>query len=87
MLKHRHLIHGLVAMAFIATTPAWAEPHHGHDHSEDEDDAQHREMAAKRVEWRAEAGGDTLRVKLLGINDFHGQLSAGRRVSNRPAAS
>ena len=87
MLKHRHLIHGLVAMAFIATTPAWAEPHHGHDHSEDEDDAQHREMAAKRVEWRAEAGGDTLRVKLLGINDFHGQLSAGRRVSNRPVGS
>src|SRR4029078_4301423 len=26
----------------------------------------------------------TLRVKLLAFNDFHGQLDAGKRVSNRP---
>jgi 2',3'-cyclic-nucleotide 2'-phosphodiesterase (5'-nucleotidase family) len=29
------------------------------------------------------AGGN-LRVKLLGLNDFHGQLDEGRRVANRP---
>lgn len=62
-------------------------PQHGHDHSDDEDDAHHRSKAAERVEWRGKAETDTLRVKLLGINDFHGQLSAGRRVSNRPVGS
>lgn len=61
-------------------------PRHDHDHSDD-DDAHFRANAAKRVEWRGKAESDTLRVKLLGINDFHGQLSAGRRVSNRPVGS
>lgn len=28
--------------------------------------------------------GGKLRVKLLGFNDFHGQIEAGRRVANRP---
>ncbi len=64
-----------------------AEPHIGHDHSEDTDDAPQRALAQKRIEWHAEEVADTLRVKLLAINDFHGQLSAGRRVSNRPVGS
>ncbi len=64
-----------------------AEPHQGHDHSEDEDGAPQRVQAAERVEWRAAEVADTLRVKLLAINDFHGQLSAGRRVANRPVGS
>lgn len=64
-----------------------AEPHQGHDHSEDEDGAPQRAQAAERVEWRAAGVADTLRVKLLAINDFHGQLSAGRRVANRPVGS
>lgn len=62
-------------------------PQHNHDHSDDEDDAHHRSKAAERVEWRGKAEADTLRVKLLGINDFHGQLSAGRLVSSRPVGS
>lgn len=62
-------------------------PRHGHDHSDDEDNAQHRSKAAERVEWRGKSEAGSLRVKLLGINDFHGQLSAGRRVSNRPVGS
>lgn len=31
--------------------------------------------------------GGNLKVKLLGINDFHGQISAGKLVSNRPVGS
>lgn len=31
--------------------------------------------------------GGNLKVKLLGFNDFHGQLSTGRLVSNRPVGS
>jgi 5'-nucleotidase len=95
----------LSAFLGLASLALHAEPHQGHDHSEDEDDAPQRAHAAERVEWRAEgvadgmgargavqgctvcAFADTLRVKLLSINDFHGQLSAGRRVSNRPVGS
>lgn len=76
----------LVAL-LAATGLAWAGPHAGHDHAEDEDDARQRALAAERVEWRAHDAADTLRVKLLAINDFHGQLSAGRRVGNRPVGS
>lgn len=64
-----------------------AEPHQGHDHSEDEDSAPQRAQAAERVEWRVEGVADTLHVKLLAINDFHGQLSAGRFVASRPVGS
>ena len=64
-----------------------AEPPQGHDHSEDEDSAPQRAHAAERVEWRAEGVADTLHVKLLAINDFHGQLSAGRFVAGRPVGS
>lgn len=78
----------LMALA-IALSPhaLLAEPYHGHDHSEDEDDAPQRVQAAERVEWRAEVRADVVRVKLLTINDFHGQLSAGRRVAGRPVGS
>jgi len=31
--------------------------------------------------------GGNLKVKILGFNDFHGQLSAGKLVSNRPVGS
>lgn len=62
-------------------------PHSDHDHSIDDDDMHQRKRASKRIEWRSKAESDSLRVKLLGINDFHGQLSAGRRVSNRPVGS
>ena len=87
MLKHPHIIRWLLAAALAIAIPAWAESHQGHDHSEDEDDPQQRAVAAERVAWRAKDAADTLRVKLLSINDFHGQLSAGRRVANRPVGS
>ena len=87
MLRHRKSTAWFLAVTLAVTGIAWAEPHQGHDHSEDEDSTQQRAHAAERVEWRAEGVADTLRVKLLSINDFHGQLSAGRRVSNRPVGS
>lgn len=71
----------------LGPQPLLAEPHQGHDHSEDEDSAPQRAHAAERVEWRAAGVADSVRVKLLAINDFHGQLSAGRRVANRPVGS
>src|SRR5262245_59824964 len=48
-----------------------------------------RAQALERVRWSdASSSGDPLvRIKLLGINDFHGQLSAGRLVAGRPVGS
>lgn len=68
--------------ALLAAGSALAAPGHVQDH--DNDDGALRGRAAERVEWRAADVADTLRVKLLAINDFHGQLSAGRRVGARP---
>lgn len=63
---------------------------HGHD---EEDRPEVREAAAQVVSWRIDAASAPIdprslqHVKLLAINDFHGQLSAGRRVANRPVGS
>jgi 5'-nucleotidase len=85
----RRLVYHVLAGAFLALSPLalHAEPHQCHDHGQDEDDERHRATAAERVEWSARSAADTLRVKLLAVNDFHGQLSAGRRVGNRPVGS
>lgn len=58
----------------------------GSVHDEGDDPAT-REQAAKRVEWRARGAaqsGNLVPVKVLTINDFHGQLSAGRKIGGRP---
>jgi 5'-nucleotidase len=67
----------------------------GHEHDEAEEDSlEMRESAAQPVEWRAfqthiasMAAGNSVPVQLLAINDFHGQLSAGRFVAGRPVGS
>lgn len=52
-----------------------------------------RHAAEIPVQWRQEDLSATadpqrwVRFKILGINDFHGQLGAGRRVGNRPVGS
>lgn len=64
----------------------------GHEHDEDaEEDPATREEAAQPVAWRAALSSVTngipstsVPVQILSINDFHGQLAAGRRVANRP---
>lgn len=56
----------------------------------DESDPAVREQAEHRIFWRsknAPEGANAnawLHVKLLAINDFHGQLSAGKKVGGRP---
>ncbi len=78
-----------------ALQPALADPPvvpHSHEwdrDDEDDDTIDMRRNAERRLEWRTpdfhEKEKDSLlHVQLLGINDFHGQLSAGRRVANRP---
>lgn len=51
------------------------------------DSMEHRAQAALRTHWRDHKAADPsrwVRFKLLGINDFHGQLE-GKTVFNRPA--
>lgn len=77
------------------TAPAWAEAlaeHHSHEWDRDDeadDTIEVRQDAGRKLEWRSpefhrEEKDSLLHVQLLGINDFHGQLSGGRRVANRP---
>jgi hypothetical protein len=54
---------------------------------EEEDLPEVRALAERPVRWRASKGIDPaglLDVRILAINDFHGQLSEGRRVGGRP---
>lgn len=68
----------------------------GHEHDEEEETLQSvRDAAEIPVSWRAsqetawqaramKKREDNIHIQLLAINDFHGQLSAGRLVANRP---
>jgi len=55
-------------------------------HDDRENDAAVRAKARLRVGWRDEKAKNDpfVHVKILGINDFHGQLSTGRLVGIRP---
>lgn len=66
----------------------------GHSLESDEQDIRAegpvaRLNASERVSWRDEHGmrDPLVRLKLLGFNDFHGQLSTGRLVAGRPVGS
>jgi 5'-nucleotidase len=76
-----------MALALTASGGVRAGETHSHDAADDGDSAALRTQAAHRVEWRTAGAHDTVNVKLFAINDFHGQLSAGRRVGNRPVGS
>src|SRR5262245_25087908 len=57
--------------------------------SDGTDSAVTREFAAQRILWRAEGGAIEQHdrvglVDILAINDFHGHLSEGRRIGDRP---
>ncbi|MCU0230375.1 MAG: bifunctional metallophosphatase/5'-nucleotidase [Acidobacteria bacterium] len=84
---------GALALAFgVAATPATAQYLGACSHDlELESDPALRAAAARQVKWvRPGSGSSTaerVALQLLGINDFHGQLSAGRRVANRPVGS
>lgn len=83
-------IHLLAVLALVAcAAPARAQHACGHGDDADDDSAlEARAVAGHRVEWRA-AGkiAAPAKVRLLGINDFHGQLPAGRKVGSRPVGS
>ena len=89
-----------LAISITATLSILAVPTlvAGHDQSHsleaDLDDARTEGLAARTqarrpVSWRNEKGmrDPLVRIKLLGINDFHGQLSTGRLVAGRPVGS
>ena len=69
---------------------AGAHPHKNcqHHEEEEEEDSALRDRAAQRVGWIRPGpianAQSWLHVKILGINDFHGQLSTGRRLGSRP---
>lgn len=47
-----------------------------------------RDTASRTVRWQAsEQAGPTLPIKLLAINDFHSQITAGQEVDGRPVGS
>jgi 5'-nucleotidase len=82
----------LVGASFSWSVRARPAPRaHDRGDSEAADTLATRAAAARRVVWRrpgfaarASADNPTVRVKILGINDFHGQLSAGRLLGGRP---
>jgi 5'-nucleotidase len=75
-----------LSQAVVEETPA---PYAGcADHADDEahDTAESRSRAALSVTWKAlkKPNDPIVKARLLGFNDFHGQLPEGRLVSNRP---
>jgi 5'-nucleotidase len=72
--------------ACLGGLPLQAADNHGR---EPEDSLEIRARAGQRVGWQA-PGASTARlvpVKILAINDFHGQITAGRTVGGRPVGS
>lgn len=91
---------GSIALAMTWATQANAQQSTNagaiHSHSLEADledprlsDAKARLRAAERVGWRDERRmrDPLVHIKLLGLNDFHGQLAAGRFVGPRPVGS
>lgn len=76
---------GKVSHAVSLPAPAVLAPSCG-DHEDDHDDESTRALAANRVVWQRKKPGrpKTAAAKILGFNDFHGQLSEGRLVAGRP---
>lgn len=83
----------VIGAAMAAAFSASAHSHSQHSHSLEEDQqderiegASARRQAAERLTWRDSRWkhDPVVQIKLLGINDFHGQLSV-RTVSSRPA--
>jgi len=86
---------GSIAAALWVTGAAAAAPV-GQSHSLEsdehdirEDSVPLRQQASERVGWRDERAKHdrTTQIRVLSINDFHGQLITGRRVANRPVGS
>jgi len=91
----RKLARTITATLAILTLAGSASAHDPGDSPEaHQDDVQAegpaaRARAQERVRWRSEDDmrDPLVRIKLLGINDFHGQLSSGRLIGGRPVGS
>ena len=73
----------------LAAMPRMVSAHERGDCADEEgtDSGEVRAAASKKVEWEdpnRNRNRMPIQVQLLGINDFHGQLSEGRRVAGRP---
>jgi 5'-nucleotidase len=86
----------LAALFLSSACLAVSEVHEdAHDHASAEAlgaKPEARAEAAKSVEWKSDKSPSNpsvppVRVKILGFNDFHGQISAGRFVGTRPVGS
>lgn len=78
---------GIWALALLLMGGGAGFPLRAQEQGEEEDHPEIRAFAERPVRWRAPRGSDPaawLDVRILAINDFHGQLSEGRRVGNRP---
>jgi 5'-nucleotidase len=87
----RSMVQVALSAAVLMSTAAIAEQNFGHSLEEDQHDERAegpraRIDAERRVTWRDRNWNrdPVVRLKLLGINDFHGQLSP-RLVGTRPA--
>jgi 5'-nucleotidase len=81
------LLTGFLCALAVTATPA--RVHGGQGDGDETDSILARELAARKIVWQSERQPieDSERVGLvhiLAINDFHGQLSASRRIENRP---
>jgi 5'-nucleotidase len=76
-----------------ALTPLTAGAVNFHSHEADEqerDSPEQREQAADGVRWRDPHNSNRtawVHFKILGFNDFHGQLASGKKVGGRPVGS
>lgn len=75
-----------IAAALLFIAPGTALAQCGHEDHDGLDGHELRSHAAEKVEWRSSGPrtADPVKVRLLGFNDFHGQLSA-RAIGARPA--
>jgi len=83
----RRTLAAVAACGLLIGGGAYAGPDHDTD---SHDGAELRLHAQERVHWRDARAANPqawLRFQILGFNDFHGQLGAGRRVANRPVGS
>jgi 5'-nucleotidase len=88
------LVATFATFAMFAVTDGARGHDQGHSLEADQNDVraegpEARARAQEAVGWRNEHGmrDPLVRIKLLGINDFHGQLSTGRLVAGRPVGS
>ena len=84
----------MLPLALSLATAASAAPSQCRDHNDAfEQDAGLREIASLPLHWLDDRQDHKsnpeswVRFKILGFNDFHGQLSVGRKVGGRPVGS